>query len=77
MPHYRLRALPGTVTVLAVSDDGSTEDLNVKGDPCVTAADLRSVLAELRAQGLPVDLDLDDEIERAVGLVRLGYPVTL
>lgn len=77
MPHYRLRALPGAVTVLAVSEDGSVEDLNAKGDPCVTAADLRSFLAELRTQGCPVDLDLDDEIERAIGLARMGYPVTL
>ena len=77
MPRYTLRALPGAVTVLAIHADGSTDDLNAKGEPCATAADVASFLAELRAQGLPVDLDLDDDIERAVGLTRMGAAVTL
>ncbi len=75
MPRYTLRALPGAVTVLAIHADGSTDDLNAKGEPCATAADVASFLAELRAQGLPVDLD--DDIERAVGLARMGVAVTL
>ena len=75
MTRYTLRAIPGAVTVLAIHADGSTDDLNAKGEPCATAADVASFLAELRAQGLPVDLD--DDIERAVGLARMGVAVTL
>ena len=76
MTRYALRALPGAVTVLAIHADGSADDLNAKGEPCRTEADLAAFLAELRAQGLPLDLDLDDDIERAVGLSRMGYEVT-
>ena len=76
MTRYALRALPGAVTVLAIYADGSADDLNAKGEPCRTAADVAAFLADLRAQGLDVPTDLDDDIERAVGLARLGYEVT-
>lgn len=77
MTRYALRALPNAVTVLAIHADGSTDDMNAKGEPCRTVGDVAAFLAELRVQGLPVPADLDDDIERAVGLSRAGHEVTL
>ena len=47
MTRYTVRAL----SVLAVHPDGSTDDLNAKGNPCESAADLRAFIADLHAQG--------------------------
>jgi hypothetical protein len=71
MPFFILKSLPGRVTVLAIHNDGSRDDLNAKGEPCVTMPDVLALIAELRAQGLEITAECDADVERAVGLANV------